>query len=58
MAALQEVFNDKAVLELHRLHDRQKRQKAIAAQEKRQAKAEEKRAAQQQISASGRLLRR
>lgn len=44
---LQEVFNDKAVLELHRLHERHKRQKAEAAQEKRRAKAAEKRAAEQ-----------
>ena len=48
MASLQEVFDDKAILELHRLHERHKRQRAIAAQEKRRAKAKEKRAAAQQ----------
>lgn len=47
MAALMEVFDDKAALELHRLRDRHKRQKAIAAREKRRAKAEEKRKAEQ-----------
>ena len=47
LSALEEVFNDKAILELHRLHERHKRQKAVAAQERRRAKAEEKRAAEQ-----------
>ncbi|WP_439618728.1 hypothetical protein [Shinella sp.] len=56
VAALQEVFNDKAVLELHRLHERHKRQKAEAAQEKRRAKAEEKRAEQQRAIRQGQVV--
>lgn len=47
LKALHEAFNDKAVIELHRLHERHKRQKAIAAQDRRRAKAEEKRAVEQ-----------
>lgn len=48
LASLQEAFNDKAVLELHRLHERHKRQKAAETQERRRAKAAERRAAEQQ----------
>ncbi|MFN3832128.1 MAG: hypothetical protein ACK4SQ_07875 [Allorhizobium sp.] len=56
LEALCDQFHDKALLEWHSLHERYKRDKAIAARQKRLAKAKEKREEDERNARRGEII--